>query len=81
MHVFTVALAFFQHGKPHETSYFTIRKLLFHFFFVFWYFSLKNIEKITSKCKDQLWIPKSTQNAPREPVLGPKMVPNSRRSD
>ena len=28
---FRIAACFFQHGDPHETPYFTIRKLLFHF--------------------------------------------------
>ena len=31
MHVFYSIACFFEQGDPHETSYFTIRKLLFHF--------------------------------------------------
>ena len=36
---------FFEHGDPHETSYFTIRKLFFHFSY-FCFFVLKNRQKM-----------------------------------
>ena len=66
---------FFQHGDPHETWYFIMRKLLFHFL-CFCVFSKKKRRKMTPKCKEQFCITKSPKNGPRGPILGPKMDPN-----
>ncbi len=59
---------FFQHGDPHETLYFTIRKLLFRFL-SFWYFS----EKIIKNCM-QNWAQKNHQtNGPTGTQNGTKI--------
>ena len=77
MHVFTAALVFLsmatltKHRILRYESYFPIFRA-----FVFF---PKNIENITSNFKEQFWTQKSPQNDPRGSVLGPKMVPISRR--
>ena len=47
---FQCSACFFEHGDPHETSYFTMRKLLFHFS-CFCVFSTKNVEKWLQNAK------------------------------
>ena len=74
MRFFHTVACFFQHGDPHETLYFTIRKLLFHFsrFCVFskktskkalqnrdHVFSLKNHPKVVPG--DPFWDPKRSR--------------------
>ena len=51
---------FFQHGNPHETLYFIIRKLLFHFL-SFWFFFKKMMKKNGWK----IHLPKKSKNDPR----------------
>ena len=72
---FQCSACFFEHGDPHETSYFIMRKLLFHFSCIC-VFSKKKRRKMTPKCKEQFCITKSPKNGPRGPILGPKMDPN-----
>ena len=64
-----------EHGDPHETPYFTIRKLLFHFS-RFCIFPKKNIEKSAPKSRPRFFLQKSPKSRPRGLVLGPKTVPN-----
>ena len=65
----------FEHGDPHETSYFMIRKLLFHVL-RFCVFLKKNRGKTCSEIETTFFPQKSPKRRPREPVLGPKTVPN-----
>ena len=76
---FDIAACFFQHGDPHETSYFTIRKQLFRFSRFCVFLKKKSIEKSAPKSRPRFFPQKSLKSRPRGPVLGPKMVPNSRR--
>ena len=65
---------FFQHGDPHETLYFTIRKLLFHFL-SFWFFSKnwwKKWLKNSSAKKVEKW-------PPGDPKIDPKSWKNGRK--
>ena len=47
--IFHSSACFFEHGDPHETSYFTIRKLLFHF----WGFCISSKKTRTNDSKIQ----------------------------
>ncbi len=66
---------FFQHGDPHETLYFTIRKLLFRFL-SFWFFFSKNRWKkrlkISPAKKVEKW-------PPGDPKIDPKSWKNGRK--
>ena len=77
MHVFTAALVFLSMATL--TKHRILRYESYFFMFRVFVFFPKNCEKMTSKCKEQFSTQKSHQNGPRGPVLGPKMVPNSRR--
>ena len=72
---FRIVACFFQHGDPHETMYFTKRKLLFHFS-RFCVFFQKNIEKSAPKSRPRFFPQKSPKSRSRGSVLGPKTVPN-----
>ena len=71
---FRIVACFFQHGDPHETLYFTIRKLLFHFscFFIFSTKIIKNRWENTVPKHDQKMMVWAS-------ILGPKIDENRRR--
>ena len=61
---------FFQHADPHETSYFTMRKLLFHFLW-FGIFQSKTSKKSRQNAKTNF----GPQNPPKMPPGSPFWVP------
>ena len=69
--LFHNSACFFEHGDPHETSYFTIRKLLFHFS-CFGIFHQKNIEKVTSNAENNFGPPNPPKMVPGDPFWVPK---------
>ena len=78
---------FFQHGDPHETLYFTIRKLLFRFL-SFWFFFSKNWWKndwkfhLPKKSKnDPRGTPKYIQNPEKMVAKSPKIPKNAKKVD
>ena len=76
--IFSPRRSFFSTWRPLRNTVKNNTKATFSFF-VFFPFCQKNIEKMTSKCKEQFWTQKSSQSGPRGSILGPKMLPNSRR--
>ena len=62
---------FFEHGDPHETLYFTIWKLLRHFWCSCVLF-LKSIKKMAPKFKPQFYFPKAPKSGPGDPFWVPK---------
>ena len=71
MRFFRMFACFFQHGDPHETLYFIIRKLLFHVsrFFVF----CKNIvEKRAPKSRPRFSLKNHPKVVPGDPFWDPK---------
>ena len=61
MRFFRIVACFFQHGDPHETLYFTIRKLLFHFS-RFCVFSKKTSKNVLQN-RDRIFPSKITQKS------------------
>ena len=68
---FRIVACFFQHGDPHETSYFIIRKLLFHFS-RFCVFSKKIVEKRVPKSRPRFSLKNHPKVVPGDPFWDPK---------
>ena len=66
-----IVACFFQHGDPHETLYFTIRKLLFHFS-RFCVFPKKKRRKTCSEIETTFFPQKSPKCVPGNPFWDPK---------
>ena len=80
-HVYFFIAAFVFLNMATLTKHRILRYESYFFIFCVLRFLIKKHRKNNLKCKEQFWTPKSTQNCPRGSVLGPKMVPNSRRRD
>ena len=73
---FRIVACFFQHGDPHETLYFTIRKLLFHFS-RFCVFSKKNVKTRAPKSRPRFSLKNHPKVVPGDPFWtqnGPELT-------
>ena len=68
---FRIVACFFQHGDPHETLYFTIRKLLFHFS-RFCVFSKKTSKKTLQNRNHAFSFRNHPKVVPGDPFWDPK---------